>query len=145
MNPWIENFLLSVTPSGKTRVGARKVRQWACPRFTSILWGPKSILETLTLLEETTFNPFRIKQSIRKWVRGSEDGHCSSSHLAGLDKAMTVSSCQFWLCSCHRAPKQRQKEGLPDCSYCTVLRTLIINNVIKYKRVWRLQLEDVLV
>jgi hypothetical protein len=39
MNPWITNFLLLVISSHKSRVGACKARQWACPIFTSVLCG----------------------------------------------------------------------------------------------------------
>jgi hypothetical protein len=39
MNPWITNFLLLVISIHKSRVGARKARQWACPRFISVVCG----------------------------------------------------------------------------------------------------------
>ncbi len=37
MSPWIINFLLLVISCHQSRVGARKARQLACPRFMSVV------------------------------------------------------------------------------------------------------------
>jgi hypothetical protein len=37
MNPWITNFPLLVISRHKSRVRARVARQWACPRFISVV------------------------------------------------------------------------------------------------------------
>jgi hypothetical protein len=39
MNPWISNFLLLAISGHISRVGALKARQWACPRFISVVCG----------------------------------------------------------------------------------------------------------
>jgi hypothetical protein len=41
MNAWITNFLLLVISSHISRAGAREIRQWAWPRFVSVVYGVK--------------------------------------------------------------------------------------------------------